>query len=41
MTTFTSIWRKTAQRFIRESFDSSMTTTITVITRVSKKTKVL
>ena len=37
MTTFTSSRKKTARRFIRESFDSSMTTTITVITRVSRK----
>ena len=35
MTIFTSSRRKTARRFIKESFDSSMTTTITVITRES------
>ena len=35
MTTFTSSRRKMARRFIRESFDSSMTTTTTVITRES------
>ena len=35
MTKFTSSRRKTARRFIKESFDSSMTTTITVITRES------
>jgi len=35
MSTFTSSRRKTARRFIRESFDSLMTTTTTVITRKS------
>ena len=35
MSTFTSSRRKTARRFIRESFDSLMTTTTTVITRES------
>ena len=35
MTKFTSSRRKTARRFIKESFDSSMATTITVITRES------
>ena len=35
MTIFTFSRRKTAWRFIKESFDSSMTTTITVITKES------
>ena len=35
MSTFTSSRRKTARRFIRESFDSWTTTTTTVITRES------
>ena len=35
MTIFTSSRRKTVRRFIKESFDSSMTTTITVITKES------
>ena len=35
MTIFTFSRRKTAWRFIKESFDSSMTTTTTVIIRES------